>query len=109
MAFSVEITDPARNDIDDAVTYIAQHSTANARKWKTELQSLILSLAEMPGRFPLIPEAEELDAAYRSARHYSHRVIYRIDNESGVVYVVRVYHGARQPLTRGDIAELEDF
>jgi plasmid stabilization system protein ParE len=43
MAFDIEITDPARDDIDDAVTFIAQNSQA-ARKWKTALQALIVSL-----------------------------------------------------------------
>ena len=104
MAFNIEITDPARDDIDSAVAYIAQVSTATARKWKTELQILILSLQEMPGRFPVIPEAGELGIPYRSALHYSHRVVFRIDDEKNIVYVVRVYHGAQHPLIPTDIA-----
>ena len=107
MAFSVEITDPARDDIDNAVAFIAQNSTATARKWKIKLQSLILSLHEMPGRFPVIPEAAEIGIPYRSAPHYSHRVIFRIDEEKAMVYVVRVYHGAQHPLTSEDI-DLQD-
>ena len=103
MAFSVEITDPARDDIDDAVTFIAQKSRPAARKWKTELQSLILSLQEMPGRFAVIPEAAEMGMLYRSAPHRSHRVIFRVDEQKNTVYVVRVYHGARHPLTDEDI------
>lgn len=103
MAFDVEITDPARDDIDDAVAFIARTSTATARKWKTEMQALILSLQEMPGRFALIAEAGELGLPYRSALHHSHRVIFRIDEEKNTVYVVRVYHGARRPLSHEDI------
>jgi plasmid stabilization system protein ParE len=107
MAFSVEITDPARDDIDDSVAFIAQRSQPAARKWKTELQVLILSLQDMPGRFAVIPEAGELGMPYRSAPHHSHRVIFRIDEQKNTVYVVRVYHGARQPLTYEDI-DLQD-
>ena len=103
MAFDVEITDPARDDIDDAVTFIAQNSRAAARKWKTALQALILSLQEMPGRFAVIAEARELGLPYRSAPHHSHRVIFRIDEEKNTVFVVRVYHGARRPLSREDM------
>ena len=102
MAFDVEVTDLARNDIDDAVTYIAQGSQAAAAKWKIELQALILSLQEMPGRFPIVPEAAELQVTYRSVVHYSHPVVFRIDDEKNVVYIVRVYHGARRPFKRGD-------
>lgn len=103
MAFDVEIADLARDDIDDAVTFIAQKSQATARKWKTELQALVLSLREMPGRFATIAEAGELGLPYRSAPHHSHRVIFRIDEVKNTVYVVRVYHGARRPLSHGDI------
>lgn len=66
-------------------------------------KALILSLQEMPGRFPVIPEAEELGLPYRSALHHSHRVIFRVDAEKNTVYVVRVYHGARRPLTPEDV------
>ena len=103
MAFDVEITDPARDDIDEAVTFIAQKSPAAARKWKTDLQALILSLQDMPGRFALVAEAGELGRPYRGAPHHSHRVIFRIDEEKNTVYVVRVYHGARRPLSPDDI------
>jgi plasmid stabilization system protein ParE len=87
MAFDIEITDPARDDIDDAVTFIAQNSQAAARKWKVSLQALLLSLQDMPGRFAIIAEAGELVLPYRSAPHHSHRVI----------------HGARRPLSHQDI------
>ena len=103
MAFDVEITDPARDDIDDAVAFLTRTSSAAARQWKTALQALILSLREMPGRFAVIAEAEELGLPYRSALHHSHRVIFRIDEAKNTVYVVRVYHGGRHPLSRGDI------
>lgn len=103
MAFDIEITDPARDDIDDAVTFIAQNSPAAARKWKTALQALILSLQEMLGRFAIIAEAGELGLPYRSTPHHSHRVIFRIDEEKNTVFVVRVYHGARRPLSHEDI------
>jgi len=103
MAFDVEITDPARDDIDGAVTFIAQNSQASARKWKTTLQALILSLQEMPSRFTVIAEAGELGLPYHSAPHHSHRVIFRIDEQKNTVYVVRVYHGTRRPLSHEDI------
>ena len=103
MAFRVEITDPARDDIDEAVAFLAHHSQQAARKWKIELQALILSLQEMPGRFAVIPEATELGMPYRSAPHHSHRVIFRIEESNNTVYVVRVYHGARRPLSPEDI------
>ncbi len=108
MAFDVEITDPARNDIDDAVAFLARKSTTAAWKWKTALQALILSLNDMPGRFAVIAEAGELGLPYRSAPHHSYRVIFRIDEEKNTVYVVRVYHGARRPLSHEDINQQDE-
>lgn len=103
MGFRVEIAEPAADDIDDAVAYIAADSIEAAAKWITELQTLIMSLAEMPTRFAVIPESKDLKHTYRQVVHYSHRVIYRIDLEEKIVYVVRVYHGNRHPIRLKDI------
>jgi plasmid stabilization system protein ParE len=103
MAFRVEIAARAAQDIDDTTTYIAQDSPSAAATWKEKLQGLIESLQDMPGRFPVIAEADEFTHPYRAAHHFSHRVVFRIDEAAGIVYVVRVYHAARQPLTDPDI------
>jgi len=103
MAFRIEIAQPAIDDIDEAVAFIAQDSPSDAAKWKAGLEKLIFSLRDMPTRYPIIPEAIDLQRSYRSVIHHSHRVVFRIDDEIGVVYVVRVYHGARRPLTEGDV------
>ncbi len=36
-------------------------------------------------------------------RHHAHCVVFRVDEPKNTVYVVRVYHGARHPLTRDEI------
>ena len=64
MAFEVKVTEPAERDIDEASAYIALDSPSSAQKWSQELW-----LREMPGRFPVIHEAEALGFPYRSALH----------------------------------------
>ena len=103
MAFDVVVTDLAQVDIDEAVQFIGQNSTQAAAKWKAELADLIFSLAEMPTRFAVVPEVDELKLRYRSASHYSHRVIFRIDEELNTVVVVRLYHGKRMPLSEDNL------
>ena len=76
MGFSIEITDPAIDDINDAVTFIARDSHQGAARWLAGLRSLIHSLEEMPDRFAVIPEADELQMPYRSAVYRSHRVVF---------------------------------
>ncbi|AIE85974.1 type II toxin-antitoxin system RelE/ParE family toxin [Fimbriimonas ginsengisoli] len=102
MAYRVEATFQAARDIEEAIAYIGEDSVSAARKWHSELQELIQSLEEMPARFPIIAEADILKRPYRSAHHYSHRVIFRIDEGEKKVYVVRLYHGARKPLVPRD-------
>lgn len=68
-----------------------------------KFNALQKSLRKMPAQFAIIPGAEELGQPYRDALVHSHRVIYRIDETSATVYIVRVYRGARRPLVRGDI------
>jgi plasmid stabilization system protein ParE len=103
MDFSVEMSDPAKPDIDEAFAYIAQDSFEAAVKWCAGLDALILSLEDMHHRFALIPEATALRTQYRSALYHSHRIVYRIEEAKHSVFVVRVYHGARRPLTRQDL------
>ena len=107
MAFEVKVTEPAERDIGEASAFIALDSPSSAQKWSQELWHLIFSLREMPGRFPVIPEAEALGFPYRAALHFSHRVIFRIEEASKTVFVVRVYHGARQPLGAKGIESLK--
>ncbi|MCW3061718.1 MAG: plasmid stabilization system protein [Capsulimonas sp.] len=104
MTFRVEITDPAGDDIADAITFISRDSVEAAAKWFAGLQTLIFSLKESPGRFAVVPEAIELQTPYRSALYHSHRIVFRIDDANRIVYVVRLYHGARQSLTNDDVS-----
>lgn len=103
MDFKVEVTEPSEADIDEAAAYIALDSPSSAQKWNRELWELIFSLRKMPARFSIITEAKALGFPYRSALHYSHRVIFRIDEAAQTVFVVRVYHGARMPLDSEDV------
>lgn len=98
MAYRVELSEPAREDIVEAVTFIAADSPERAKRWILLLEQLLDNLCDMPRRFPRVPEFATGPAEYREARHFSHRVIFRIDEDSSRVQVVRVYHVARKPL-----------
>jgi plasmid stabilization system protein ParE len=103
MAFKVFVTEPAEQDINEAFTYISRDDFIAASKWYAELWKLIFSLKEMPSRFNIVQEADELGLQYRSVNHYSHRIIYRIDDATMSIFVVRVYHGSRKPLSHEDV------
>lgn len=85
------------------MAFIWEDSEEAARRWRAGLSKAIARLKSHPESYALIPESEWLGASYRAIHHHSHRVIYRIDDENGIVHIVRVYHGARRPLRGGDV------
>lgn len=103
MAFQVELSQQAEADIAEAADYIAADSPDNARKWVDALLVQLETLREMPQRHDLIPEAKLLLRHLRSIQHYSHRIIYEVNEDNLRVSIVRVYHGARKPLRRKDL------
>jgi plasmid stabilization system protein ParE len=64
MGCRAEVTDLAREDIDEAIDYIAADSKVAASNWHSRLETLMLSLGEMPGRFAVIPEAADLKTTH---------------------------------------------
>jgi len=82
LAFRIKITRKAKQDIRDAVAYIRVTSPDAAKKWLADLNRLQLSLRDNPKRFAVVPEADLLARPYRSAPHYLHRVIFRVDENT---------------------------
>lgn len=103
MTYRIEISQSALEDIVEATEFIAKDSKLAAHRWLQSLQQRFHDVQAMPTQFGLIAEAESLGRSYRSFVHFSHRVIYRIDEEMLTVFVVRVYHGARRPLSQSDL------
>lgn len=103
MAFRVLLSAPAERDIEETVEFMVTNSPEAASKWLNGLQESLASLEEMPLRHALIPEAAILGKPYRSLPYVSHRIVYRVDDQSAQVYIVRVYHGARKPLEEEDV------
>ncbi len=79
-------------------------------RWLTGLFAAIRTLADMPARCPMIPEADELGAPLRHLLYGRRTSVYRIifdmqeDSEEGPrVRVLRIWHGVRDALTAEDI------
>jgi plasmid stabilization system protein ParE len=105
LAYKVRITEPAKRDAHEYAAYILdEHQSGEAaRKWLLGLYDKIKKLSSHPSRFAVIPEAEELGYPYRSFVYFSHRIVYAVHESEKVVVVHRIYHGARRPLTGGEI------
>lgn len=103
MAFRIVVAPVAARDIEDTITFISEQSGPEpCRCWKAGLFEAIESLREMPNRYPVISEAEDLGQSLRQCLFHSHRIIYRVSEENGQVDILRVWHGARRRLRSYD-------
>ena len=107
MTYKVQLTYRARQDAKESAAYLRERSPQAALKWMGGLKKLQDRLATFPSRFSKVPHTEVLRHDYRAALHYSHKVIFYIDDESNTVYIVRVYHSARKPLASAEEIEFE--
>ena len=90
-------------DADEAATYIKRSSPDAAARWFEGLLKAVFSLAEMPERCALAPEAEFLGLELRQLlygrRSGVYRIVFRVEHgPEPVVRVLAIRHGARQPL-----------
>jgi plasmid stabilization system protein ParE len=103
--YTIKITDSALVDIQEHVEYLQREKgpPKAIERWFRGVVAAIYSLENMLRRCPLIPESDEFSDELRHHLYGSHRIIFRVIEETKVVEVLRVYHGAREPLNTGDI------
>lgn len=102
MVYKVIITKPAEADVEQSFSFIKQHSPEAAVTWLTTIQNAIQSLDSMPARGALIPEKIGSGFTYRHLIYGSHRIVFRVDETTRSVFIVRVYHWSRLPLRAQD-------
>lgn len=105
MAFKVIVTPSAAQDLEEYASYISIKSPGEARKWLAGAWDKIFSLSEMPLRFAVIDEAEEIGQPLRDVLHHSHRIVYRVKEDVKTVEILRVWHAAREQLKTVDLKE----
>jgi plasmid stabilization system protein ParE len=103
MAFRVEITEEAERDAHGILDWlISQHAGRDGLRWFQGLEEAIASLTTFPERCPLAPENEAFPFEVRhllyGRRPHVYRVIFKVEGET--VYVLHIWHGRRQPVTR---------
>jgi plasmid stabilization system protein ParE len=96
----------AQDEALEAAEYIANSFPENADKWLAGLEKAIDSLSLLPGRCSQARESETLGVDLRHYIYHSHRIIFRIEEEPGIVRVLHVRHAARRAI--GERVEDED-
>jgi len=98
MAFAVELTRPARSDVDDYLTYALAQSgdTRAAADWLNGLEAALRYLAANPQRQPLVNEPALHKDRVRQMPYHSHRIVFQVENADKVVTVFRILHSGRK-------------
>lgn len=104
MAYSVKLSPQARCDVRETADFLRDNAgVESARKWKNGVLSAIESLSEMPSRCAVAEESAEVGLELRQMIHRPHRIIFRVQEATQTVNVLRVYHSARVPLRLEDL------
>jgi plasmid stabilization system protein ParE len=114
MAFRVEISPRAFNDLDEIARYIQQQSSfEQAEEWFNGIMAAIQTLEDMPSRCPVADESEELGQEVRlllyGKRNRKYKVYYSIRKRTvstGTVQVFHVRHWARSSLNTDQLRQL---
>lgn len=97
MSFTVVVSRAARQEVADAVHWIAERSSDGAARWLDGLENSLDGLRELPTRCRLAPEAKAVGAEIRQQlfgrRGGRYRVLFVVRRD--VVRVLHVRHAAR--------------
>ena len=94
MAYKVELSDPAEDDLDKIIAYIANklHNKKAAADFLDEFESRLDSLKDQPKMSPKMTEALFAERGYRYFLTGNYLGIHRVIDEEKMVIVVRVLH-----------------
>jgi plasmid stabilization system protein ParE len=89
----VTVATQAQEDVQQIHDLIARDKKKAAAKWVRSFHRLARSLAYLPHRYEVVPEAADIERPWREIIFGNYRIFYRIDAKR--VTVERVVHAAR--------------
>lgn len=103
MAYRVELSPQAEQEIEQAYLWILNQSPASAHRWYNGLIDALNSLKTMPQRRPLAPEHDAFDDEIRQLlygrRQHRYRALFTVHGRT--IRVLHVRHGAMRHLSPG--------
>ncbi len=98
MAYLVELSIRAEQDLHDIYERISADDSAVAACWFSELEEAIYTLETLPRRCPITPESKKTKGGLRhllySSKRDVYRVIYEIYESDKLVSVITIRHAA---------------
>ena len=106
--YEVIVTPEAEAVIISAFDYINDRAPLNAERWPRKLYSCIASLESFPHRYALARECQFLDEELRQLVFKSHRIVFRIEEEQGIVRIIYFVHGRQHAIGEGTAGEQDE-
>ncbi len=103
MAYLVKLMPRAERDLESLYVAIDAADSGHARNWYVGLRAAILSLRELPNRYPTTPENRRLRHLLYGHKPSVYRVIFRVRNKPRTVEILHIRHGARRPFRSTDL------
>jgi mRNA-degrading endonuclease RelE of RelBE toxin-antitoxin system len=107
MAYRIEFAARAARDLE--ILYVEKNAAESqaAARWFTDLEAAVFSLAALPNRCPIAPEAKNLKRGLRRLLYgnspHVYRVIYEVDEPNKTFWVLHIRHAARRTLGATDL------
>lgn len=95
--YSIDISEPAENDLRDIVRYISSQLSApmTALKMMDAMEHAIAGLADMPKKHPLVSDERLALMNYHKLLVRNYIVFFTVDDQSNVVNVERILYARR--------------
>ena len=108
MAFRVETSPEALNDLDEITTDIAAHSDFPiAENWFQSIFASIRTLCEMPHRCPLLEREPQDEGGIRLLLHgrrgRRYKIYFGIDENTQTVRIFHIRHWAMKPINADEL------
>ena len=103
--FRVEFAPNARRDMIDYARYIAEQegSETLALAWYEGMHEAVMRLKKMPRRCALARENTAFEEEIRQLIYQSHRVIFSVHDDAGLVVIHRMWHTSRDDAQDEDL------
>jgi len=92
--FSIEIFQSATDDLQDAFDWYEEQVIGLGERFVREVDDYLELISKNPYQF-----AVQFSGKYRFAllKHFPFRIVYRIDEKNGRIYISSIFHTSRNP------------
>jgi toxin ParE1/3/4 len=104
MSRNIRLTDEAKRNLASISDYIAADSSANALKWLERIEAKIQAISDLPMRHEIAYRSSNVGREIRQSFFGVYQILYALEGDELIVLTIR--HGARRPLSLGEIKTL---